>query len=360
MSNRLKTWGAVSLATAAIMAATPAATAYAAADFSGKTITFIVPFKPGGGSGIYTRFLAPLFTKHLPGKPNHIIKNIPGGGSVKGANVFSYKAKDDGLLVFTTGSGTFLKPILKDKSVKYDPLEFTPLIASPFGLLVYVRKDLGVGPGDVDKLQGKNLIMGDRTPTGGGMPVMLSMRLLNLKVKHIFGLSSGKKRQALQRGETNINQDNQSSYAKKVLPMIEEGIAVPLYTLGFQGAGGKIVRDPMLPDIPTFDEMYEKVHGKKLSGIEAQAWKATFSIRVMAAKMMVLPKKTKKDVLAAYHAAAKKVVKDPVFLGKQGQKLFGPYPQSLGDDALKILTASAHMDPKASKWLRDWVKTVKK
>jgi hypothetical protein len=71
-----------------------------AVDYKGKKITFIVPFKEGGGGSVYTRFLSPLFAKHLPGAPTAVVRNIPGGGSVKGANQFMRKAKPDGRVVF--------------------------------------------------------------------------------------------------------------------------------------------------------------------------------------------------------------------------------------------------------------------
>lgn len=342
------------------VAAALAPAAAGAADFAGNKVTFIVPFKEGGGGSIYTRFLGPLFAKHLPGAPTAIIRNIPGGGSVKGANEFMRKAKPDGLVVFNTGTGTLFKYLLKHKSVKYDPRDFIPLMASPFGVLVYVRSELGVKPGEVKKLLGKQLVMGDRSPTAGGMPILLSYHLLGLDVKYIFGLSSGKRRQAFQRGETTINQDNNSAYTKKVLPLIKEGVAVPLYTLGYIGAKGEVIRDPMLPDIPTFNEMYEQIHGKKLSGVEARVWKAVHTVKVMAAKMMVLPKGTKKDVVAAYRDATRKVMKDTEVTGKKGKKLLGPYPQALGEDAREVLMAASSMDPEARNWLIKWVKSFKK
>jgi tripartite-type tricarboxylate transporter receptor subunit TctC len=71
-------------------------------DFSGKRIELLVPFPPGGGSDVYSRTLAPFLEKHLPGKPTIVVRNVPGGGSITGANQFHTRAKPDGLhaLVF--------------------------------------------------------------------------------------------------------------------------------------------------------------------------------------------------------------------------------------------------------------------
>jgi len=38
-------------------------------DFSGKQITWIIPFRVGGGSDVWSRLYAPFFQKYLPGDP---------------------------------------------------------------------------------------------------------------------------------------------------------------------------------------------------------------------------------------------------------------------------------------------------
>lgn len=59
--------GAIGLAICAattIAVGTPAA---AEVSFEGKTIEWIIPFSPGGGSDTWARFNAPLLSKYLPG-----------------------------------------------------------------------------------------------------------------------------------------------------------------------------------------------------------------------------------------------------------------------------------------------------
>ena len=48
-------------------------------DFAGEQITWIIPFKVGGGSDVWSRIYAPYLTKYLPGNPVVAIKNMPGG-----------------------------------------------------------------------------------------------------------------------------------------------------------------------------------------------------------------------------------------------------------------------------------------
>ena len=64
--------------------------------FAGKTIEWVTPFKEGGGGDTWARFNAPFLAKYLPGHPTVIISNIPGGGSIKGSNLFAERVKPDG------------------------------------------------------------------------------------------------------------------------------------------------------------------------------------------------------------------------------------------------------------------------
>jgi tripartite-type tricarboxylate transporter receptor subunit TctC len=56
-----------------------AGTAAAREKFPSKPITFIIPVTPGGGFDTFARMLVPYLQKYLPGNPNIIVKNTPGG-----------------------------------------------------------------------------------------------------------------------------------------------------------------------------------------------------------------------------------------------------------------------------------------
>ena len=73
---------------------------HAEVDFSNKTITWVVPFKEGGGTSRFARFIQPFLTKYLPGNPDIQIMHIPGGGAIKGSNYFQKNAKSDGTFIF--------------------------------------------------------------------------------------------------------------------------------------------------------------------------------------------------------------------------------------------------------------------
>jgi tripartite-type tricarboxylate transporter receptor subunit TctC len=67
----------------------------AQAKFPSKPITYVIPVSPGGGFDTESRMLIPYLRKHLPGHPNIIVKNTPGGEWNIGINKM-YRAKPDG------------------------------------------------------------------------------------------------------------------------------------------------------------------------------------------------------------------------------------------------------------------------
>jgi len=63
--------------------------------FPSKTISYIIPVSPGGGFDTESRMLIPYLKKYLPGRPNIIVRNIPGGSWRIGITKM-YRAKPDG------------------------------------------------------------------------------------------------------------------------------------------------------------------------------------------------------------------------------------------------------------------------
>src|SRR3546814_2921675 len=78
-------------------------------DFTGRTIEFIVPYGPGGGSSLHARLIASLLEQELPGGPTIVIRNVEGGGSVRGLNRFAKRAKPDGMTIAALGTSSYFR-----------------------------------------------------------------------------------------------------------------------------------------------------------------------------------------------------------------------------------------------------------
>lgn len=66
-------------------------------DFAGKTITYVVATKPGGGYDTMGRLVSKYMEAHLPGT-RFIVKNVPGAGHLIGCQTI-YSAAPDGLTI---------------------------------------------------------------------------------------------------------------------------------------------------------------------------------------------------------------------------------------------------------------------
>jgi tripartite-type tricarboxylate transporter receptor subunit TctC len=125
-----KTFWRLVLGAAALLAPAPAM-ADAVADFyHGHIITLYVSFPPGGGYDIYARILTPYFTRHIPGNPTIVIKNMEGGSGVKAAGYISTITPQDG-----TSLGLFLDVLTLGK-VLGGPGEFDPVKLTWIGRIV--------------------------------------------------------------------------------------------------------------------------------------------------------------------------------------------------------------------------------
>ena len=327
-----------------------------AADFSGERVEWIIPFKEGGGSDTWARFYAPQLSANLPGEPVMAVKNVPGGGSTKGANQFQSRAKPNGLSILGTSGSTQFPYLLGDRRVKYEYKDWIVVLASPTGGVVYINPELGVkSAADLAKLEGVELRYGSQGATSLDLIPLLAFEKLGLDVKAVFGMKGrGAGRLAFERGETNIDYQTSSGFLKKVNPLVEVGKAVPIMTWGALDADGNLVRDPTFPELPHFAEVYEQVHGEKPSGEWFDAWRAFFTAGFAAQKMIFLPEGTPPDVVAAWREAAAKTVAAPGF-PEQAAPVLGTYKQAVGPEAELLMATAIDVDPKAKEWVRSWL-----
>jgi tripartite-type tricarboxylate transporter receptor subunit TctC len=113
---------------AAVTVATGVAQAQADAvsDFySGKQIALQVGFGAGGGYDTTARIFARHFRNHVPGKPNVVVQNVPGAGSMKLVNRLYSLAPKDGTVIGTMSPSTMLVPLYGKRKVKFVPEKFS-------------------------------------------------------------------------------------------------------------------------------------------------------------------------------------------------------------------------------------------
>ncbi|MEM8793765.1 MAG: tripartite tricarboxylate transporter substrate-binding protein [Pseudomonadota bacterium] len=329
----------------------------AAADFSGQTIDWIIPFKEGGGSDKWSRFYAPLLSEALPGNPNVVVKNMPGAGSTKGANWFAANAKPDGLTILGTSGSTQFPYLLGDPRVKYEYKDWNIVLATATGGVAYLPPDLAERwSADKSSILDVDFIYASQGATRLDLVPLLAWEMLGMKVEPIFGIKGrGEGRLMFERGEVNIDYQTSSGFLGKVTPLVEAGQAVPIMTWGALDADGNIVRDPTFPDIPTFKEVFTEIKGEEPSGDAWEAWKAFFVAGFPAQKMVFLPNGTPQEIVDTYTTAFNAVISRPDF-PEISKKRLGVYPQSTGAAAKVKLSQGTDVPDSAKTWVKGWLK----
>lgn len=347
---------AACLSVAAVMGAVIPGAMAQDVSFQGKTIEILVPADPGGGSDVFARMWAPYWSKYLPGNPSVVIQNMPGGGQTIGANYFYNRGPSDGSMLYVTSGSTHFSYLLNDSRVNYDLKDWIPASISPNGTVVYVSSDLGLESWeDAAELADVSLVFASQGPTSLDLVHALSFEMLGLDVRHVFGFTGrGAGRIAFERGETNIDVQTTPAYLTNVMPLVEEGSVTPLYSLGALDEEGNIQRDPTFPELPSFVEFYEHLHGEAPSGTQFDAWRAFFTAGFAAQKHNVLNKGTPPEIVEAYRQAAIQIVEDPDFQRAAAAEL-GAYQQFVGNAVEPISKMTTDLAPETQQWVRDWL-----
>ncbi|PRX38440.1 Tripartite-type tricarboxylate transporter, receptor component TctC [Meinhardsimonia xiamenensis] len=354
--KKLATVTAVALTSAVAMAGT----ATAELDLSGKTVEFVIPFSESGGSAKWANFYAPLLSEALPGQPTVVVKYMPGAGSTKGANWFQEQTYEDtqGALIFGSSGSTQFPYLLGDPRVRYEYKDWHVVLASGTGGVAYLPPDLAAKLDGLDAsgLQDTDFIWGSQGATRLDLVPLLAWKMLGLNVEPVFGIKGrGDGRLMFERGEANVDYQTTSAYLANVVPLVENGQAVPWMTWGALDDNGNIVRDPTFPDIPTFKEVCEATPACSTEGDAWEAWKAFFIAGFPAQKMVFLPRGATQEAIDTYTNAFNKIISRPDF-AEMSEPQLGKYPQMTGAAARKALELATSVPPSAKAFVINWLK----
>lgn len=320
--------------------------------YKGKTIELVVPFAAGGGTDVYARFVAPFLEKHIEGNPKIVIKNMPGGESITGANWFQSNARPDGLTLLASSTSTMFPYLLGRPEVKYDPNKWKLVGVTATGGVLYGAPQVS-NPLDRLKNPPKPLVYGGISATGLDLIPLISFEVLNLPVRSVLGMEGrGPARLAVERGETNLDYQTTSAYQTSVLPLIKEQKATPLASFGVIGSNGSLERDPVVKDVMHVGELYEKLHGKKPDG---PAWKAYLAFTAAGfayQKAIWAPEGTPAAALEALYKGVEKMARDPEFMEK-GKDAIGGYPTFVGKDVEQVVRSSMTIPDDVRKWVKE-------
>ena len=229
---------------AAMFVALPASAQSSVESFySGKRMHFIVGSAPGGAYDTYARIMVPYFTKYIPGNPNMIVENRPGGGGLLSSNHLYNVASKDGVVIGLVERGAPMDPILNPKSgnAMFDSRKFN-WIGSPaqeVGLAM-VREPSPIK--SFEDFKKHEVMVSSTTRTGlASIYPRVMNGVFGTKFKVIEGYkSSTEMLNALERGEVNGHIAPSTSGVMRALisPWIQEGRVKVVLQLGLAKDGG--------------------------------------------------------------------------------------------------------------------------
>lgn len=318
-------------------------------------IKFTVPFEAGGGTDIYGRFMTPFFSKHMENNPKVQVENIPGGASITGTNHYSNSIPADGKNLLTSSASSHVPFMLDQSSVDYDLNEFMPIIGSPSGGVVYTTPENAEKINNGIETMGETLFHAGISPTGLDLSTLLSYELLGMDVKAILGYEGrGPSRVAFEQGESNIDFQTTTAFNNSVQPMIENGTAVPLYTLGQIDKDGDLVRDPQFPDLPTVKEVYIDQYGEEPSGPVWDAYTQLVNASYTMNKVIWVHRDAPQEEIDKLHSSIGELSQDPEFKEASLNILEG-YDVYTGDELQQRIDKAFNISEENKAWIQSYL-----
>jgi tripartite-type tricarboxylate transporter receptor subunit TctC len=290
-----------------------------AQSFSGKTVTIIVGYKPGGGYDATARMLARHLPKHIPGRPTVIVQNMPGANSVIAANHVYNVAKPDGLTIATFNRNLPIAQLTGVDGAKFDMRKFVWIgSAASEATILAIRNDLPYKSVEDLKKADKPIVIGATGPGANtyDFPLMLK-EFLGLNLKIVTGYSSSADIMlAIERKEV----DGRAGSFTSLRPFIERGLVRPIVRARST--------EPGIDQLPVDESFAPNPRAKAIMALR--------SAPELVARPYVMPPKTPAEIVKVMREAFAKTIDDPELVA-EGKKSKIDLEYTPGDQAQKIL-----------------------
>ena len=290
-----------------------------AQSFSGKTVTIIVGYKPGGGYDATARMLARHLPKHLPGNPTVIVQNMPGANSVIAANHVYSVARPDGLTIGTFNRNLPIAQLTGVAGVKYDITKFAWIgSAANESTILAIRTDLPYKNFEELRKAKEPVVIGSTGPGANTHDFPLLLKdMVGVNLKIVSGYSSSADIMlAVERKEV----DGRAGSFTSLRPFIDRGLVRPIVRAR--------TAEPGIEKLPV-DESFAP-------NPKAKAIMALRSAPEQVARPYVMPPKTPPEIVKVMREAFRKTIDDPELIA-EGKKSKMDLEYTPGDEAQKIL-----------------------
>lgn len=305
----------------------------ASSSFDGKTITILVPFEPGGTADVPARLMAKILPDFLPGNPDVVVENMPGGGgSVAMMNMERQPA--DGTTLVSVTAGIMIRALTDEPGHDYPMNDLRIVGAFPGGTVTVTGTDVGTDVAALRK-SAEPLSSGSTAVNGRGPATeRLAATILGLPIKQVYGYEGGGPiALAMQRGEIDMGSPGELGYLQSYVPAIESGtMAGPIFQSGVLSSEGDAVRSPLVPDAPTVYELQKTLGLPPAPADVTEAFDSMLALATVSASLMV-HQDTPDETLAILRQAFKDAGESGDWKTSTEESVGGAMPTLSGDDA---------------------------
>ncbi len=348
MKHRLSSFMWVTFATTAVLLASvlPIDARDLAKVFNSKPVKIIVGSAPGGGYDTFARMVARFSGKYLPGNPRFVVKNIPGGGQLRGLRA-AMRSRPDGLTIGLLHP-RFVQRELTGIDVPDFDLKTVRILGSPSANKVSriwcARRSIATTWDEVKKV-GRRLTNGDNAPgaANGLGPQFVSE--LGGPIKMVYGYDGTSEiMAAFDRGELDSIDRCTEEQVPRLFPgWIKNKSIAPIFwwerepSRDWMGqiGGGKV---PHLLDI------------LKLNDDQRNAFEVANQF-LFFSRIFITPPGVPDDMYNAWKKAFEATTRDPGFL-KAAEAAGLEVGLGTADDFNQLLKSFARLTPAGAKVLK--------
>jgi tripartite-type tricarboxylate transporter receptor subunit TctC len=302
-----------------------------AADFyRGATIRFHLASEPGGGFDMVARSFGKYLVNHLPGNPNLVVVNMPGGGGTLLANWAYNVAPKDGATIAMGLSTLPMNQVIAPDPVRYDSNKFNWVgnIEKATGAILTWRSSKTRTMQDAREREtpmagtGKNSIIYQL--------LTLSNKLLDTKFKVVLGYNTGRVI-AVERGEV----DGTASTLQNI-PAMAPNWSEQDYHLLALNAPERVAK---YPSVPTMVELAKTDEARQM----LEFW----MYQSATARAVFMPPEVPADRVAVMRRAFDDTMRDPAFLAEV-TRLQTQVEPSTGEEVQEAVRRILSTSPKIS------------
>ena len=237
------------LASIAIIAAGAARAQTPEAFYHGKTIEIAIGYTPGGGYDAYARLMARHLGDHIPGKPQVVARNMPGGGGRVVMGYMANVAAHDGLTLAVADQSLPLQQAIHDPTIHFDARKLT-FVGNPDADNNTVAVWSATGVRSIADARVMPVVVASTGPNTSSQIAYAMNATLGTKFRVVTGYPGGNEMNlSMETGETQARVSNPWATWKATKPdWLRQAKITIIAQLGLQKA-------PDLPDAPLVFEL---------------------------------------------------------------------------------------------------------